>query len=164
MVATADEPHAMARGGHGEKCRTPCRRSLCVWRSYGFPYLRDAHLALLGSMRFTMRVHFPQIFGERAAVWPGVLSSISAPITILSQGPGNGWRWWLRVDGYASRSARSAHVWCDCVQAGGGWWPPAPGPRNIGVEIDGGLVVIPRGNLVAMPEKTSAGKPRSGKR
>ena len=39
-----------------------------------------------------------------------------------------------------------------------------PGPRNIGVEIDGGLVVIPRGNLVAVPEKTSAGKPRSGKR
>ena len=39
-----------------------------------------------------------------------------------------------------------------------------PGPRNIGVEIDAGLVVIPRGNLVAMPEKASAGKPRSGKR
>lgn len=31
----------------------------------------------------------------------------------------------------------------------------APGPRNVGVEIDGQIVVIPRGNLVAMPEKTS---------
>ncbi|MCG3174644.1 MAG: hypothetical protein GMKNLPBB_02904 [Myxococcota bacterium] len=30
------------------------------------------------------------------------------------------------------------------------------GPRNVGVEIDGQMVVIPRGNLVAMPEKTSA--------
>lgn len=31
-----------------------------------------------------------------------------------------------------------------------------PGPRNVGVEIDGQIVVIPRGNLVAMPDKTSA--------
>ncbi len=28
------------------------------------------------------------------------------------------------------------------------------GPRNVGVEIDGRLIVIPRGNLVLMPEKT----------
>jgi len=27
-----------------------------------------------------------------------------------------------------------------------------PGPRNIGVEVDGGLVVVPRGNLVAVQE------------
>jgi hypothetical protein len=30
------------------------------------------------------------------------------------------------------------------------------GPRNVGVEIDGQIVVIPRGNLVAILEKTSA--------
>ena len=28
-----------------------------------------------------------------------------------------------------------------------------PGPRNVGVEIDGRTVVIPRGNLVAVGEK-----------
>jgi len=28
-----------------------------------------------------------------------------------------------------------------------------PGPRNVGVEIDGRLVVVPRGNLVAVGEK-----------
>ena len=28
-----------------------------------------------------------------------------------------------------------------------------PGPRNVGVEIDGLLVVVPRGNLVAMQEE-----------
>ena len=28
-----------------------------------------------------------------------------------------------------------------------------PGPRNIGVEIKGHLVVVPRGNLVAVGEK-----------
>ena len=27
-----------------------------------------------------------------------------------------------------------------------------PGPRNVGVEINGRLVVVPRGNLVAVPE------------
>ena len=27
-----------------------------------------------------------------------------------------------------------------------------PGPRNVGVEIDGRLVVVPRGNLVAVEE------------
>lgn len=27
------------------------------------------------------------------------------------------------------------------------------GPRNVGVEIDGVIIVIPRGNLVAMPQK-----------
>ena len=32
-----------------------------------------------------------------------------------------------------------------------------PGPRNVGVEIDGRLFVIPRGNLMALPEKTSTG-------
>ena len=33
-----------------------------------------------------------------------------------------------------------------------------PGPRNVGVEIDGRLVTIPRGNLVAMemPKNTPA--------
>ncbi len=39
--------------------------------------------------------------------------------------------------------------------------PIGPGPRNIGVEVDGGLIVVPRGNLVALPEKTSAAGPRS---
>ena len=28
-----------------------------------------------------------------------------------------------------------------------------PGPRNVGVEIDGRLVVIPRGNLAALKEE-----------
>lgn len=28
--------------------------------------------------------------------------------------------------------------------------PRGPGPRNVGVEIDGGMVVVPRGNLVEM--------------
>ena len=28
-----------------------------------------------------------------------------------------------------------------------------PGPRNVGVEIDGHLVVVPRGNLVAVQEE-----------
>ena len=32
-----------------------------------------------------------------------------------------------------------------------------PGPRNVGVEIDGKLVVIPRGNLVAT-EKPQPGR------
>jgi len=32
------------------------------------------------------------------------------------------------------------------------------GPRNVGVEIDGRVFVIPRGNLVAVPEKTSTGQ------
>ena len=34
-----------------------------------------------------------------------------------------------------------------------------PGPRNVGVEIDGRLVVIPRGNLVVVesPENTPGG-------
>ena len=27
-----------------------------------------------------------------------------------------------------------------------------PGPRNVGAEIDGALVVVPRGNLVAIQE------------
>ena len=30
-----------------------------------------------------------------------------------------------------------------------------PGPRNVGVEIDARLVVIPRGNLVAIKEGTT---------
>ena len=30
--------------------------------------------------------------------------------------------------------------------------PRGPGPRNVGVEIEGRLVVIPRGNLVAVGE------------
>ena len=30
-----------------------------------------------------------------------------------------------------------------------------PGPRNVGVEIDGRLVVVPRGNLVVVPEEES---------
>jgi len=36
---------------------------------------------------------------------------------------------------------------------------PGPGPRNAGVEIDGRLAVIPRGNLVATerPNNTPAG-------
>ena len=29
-----------------------------------------------------------------------------------------------------------------------------PGPRNVGVEVDGKLVVVPRGNLVAIREAT----------
>jgi len=29
-----------------------------------------------------------------------------------------------------------------------------PGPRNTGVELDGRLVVVPRGNLVAIREAT----------
>jgi len=28
--------------------------------------------------------------------------------------------------------------------------PRGPGPRNVGVEVEGRLVVVPRGNLVAM--------------
>ena len=30
-----------------------------------------------------------------------------------------------------------------------------PGPRNVGVEIDGLLVMVPRGNLAAVPEETT---------
>ena len=29
-----------------------------------------------------------------------------------------------------------------------------PGPRNVGVEVDGRTVVVPRGNLVAVDEAT----------
>jgi len=30
---------------------------------------------------------------------------------------------------------------------------PGPGPRNVGVEIEGRLLVVPRGNLVTVGEK-----------
>ena len=33
--------------------------------------------------------------------------------------------------------------------------PRGPGPRNVGVEIDGRVVVVPRGNLVAVGEAAS---------
>ena len=30
-----------------------------------------------------------------------------------------------------------------------------PGPRNVGVEVDGRIVVVPRGNLVVVREQTA---------
>ena len=33
-----------------------------------------------------------------------------------------------------------------------------PGPRNVGVEVDGRLVVVPRGNLVATEKDPSGGR------
>ena len=36
-----------------------------------------------------------------------------------------------------------------------------PGPRNVGVEIDGRVIVVPRGNLVAVDESPENTPPRA---
>ena len=52
---------------------------------------------------------------------------------------------------YARRSASVMphHGWIGVVRI----VSRGPGPRNVGVEIDGAVVVVPRGNLVAVGEE-----------